>query len=198
VPIKDDKGIEINVHFLALALFSKKKDAIPIAFHHGWPRSILEFLAVLELLEKKYPSPDDLPYHVIVPSLPSYAWSSGPPLDQDYSLEQAVICLEKLMHGLGFSKYLAQGGDLGSFIRRIQASTLNARTGMQLNLITMDPPEKKDELKVDEAEVEALAKATPRVQEFKDHGSAYALEHGTKAATIGLALAASPIGMLSW
>lgn len=192
VPIKDDQGIEIDVHFIAL--FSKKKDAVPIAFYHGWPGSILEFFGVLDLLKKKYPSPEDLPYHVIVPSLPGYAFSSGPPLHQDYSMEQAAMCMDKLMRGLGFNKYLAQGGDLGSFVSRIQAAASDACVGMHLNMVAMGEPENKDELKIEEAE----AKAMPRGDEFRGHGAAYALEHGTRTATIGLALTASPIAMLSW
>lgn len=191
VSIKDDQGIEIDVQFLAL--FSKKKDAIPIALYHGWPGSILEFLGVLDLLKKKY-SPEDLPYHVIVPSLPGYAFSSGPPTDQDYTLEQASVCLDKLMRGLGFSKYLAQGGDLGSFVSRIQAATSDACVGMHLNMVAMGPPKKKDELKIEDEEAAAMGRGT----EFLSHGAAYALEHGTRTATIGLALAASPIAMLSW
>jgi len=192
VSIKDDQGIETDIQFLAL--FSKKKDAIPIAFYHGWPGSILEFLSLLDLLKKKYPSPEELPYHVIVPSLPGYAFSSGPPVDQDYSMEQAAMCLDKLMRGLGFSKYLAQGGDLGSFVSRIQASASDACVGLHLNMLAMGPPENQADLKIDEVEAAAM----PRGQEFRSHGSSYALEHGTRTATIGLALAASPIAMLSW
>jgi microsomal epoxide hydrolase len=192
VSVKDDQGIETNIQFLAL--FSKKKDAIPIAFYHGWPGSILEFLSLLELLKKKYPSPEELPYHVIVPSLPGYAFSSGPPVDQDYSMEQAAMCLDKLMRGLGFSKYLAQGGDLGSFVSRIQASASDACVGMHLNMLPMGPPENQADLKIDEVEAAAM----PRGQQFRDSGSSYALEHGTRTATIGLALTASPIAMLSW
>jgi microsomal epoxide hydrolase len=192
VLVKDDSGIEIDVHFLAL--FSKKKDAIPIAFYHGWPGSILEFIDLLELLKKKYPTAEELPYHVIVPSLPGYAFSSGPPLDQDYSIAQAAMCLDKLMRGLGFSKYLAQGGDLGSFVSRHQASTSDACVGMHLNMVSMGAPENKDKLEINEAE----AKAMPRGKEFMETGGAYAIEHGTRTATIGLALAASPIALLSW
>ena len=65
---------------------------------------------------------------------------------------------------------------------------------MHLNMVAMGPPENKDQLKVDEAE----AKAMPRGKEFMEHGAAYAIEHGTRTATIGLALASSPIALLSW
>jgi microsomal epoxide hydrolase len=58
----------------------------------------------------------------------------------------------------------------------------------------MGEPENKDQLEIHEAE----AKAMPRGKEFTEHGAAYAIEHGTRTATIGLALAASPVAMLSW
>ena len=190
--VKDDDGIEINVHFLAL--FSEKQDAIPIAFYHGWPGSFLEFLKILDIFKSRY-SPKDLPFHVIVPSLPGYAYSSGPPIDQDYSVEQAASCLDKLMVGLGFgSGYLSQGGDLGSFVSRFQAAKRDSCKGMHLNMCMVPKPSNADELPVDDLEKSAL----PRGLAFRETGFAYALEHGTRTGTIGLALSASPLAMLSW
>lgn len=83
--------------------------------------TILEFLDTLDIFRKKY-KPDDLPFHVIVPSLPGYGYSSGPPLDRDFTTEDLSAVLDKLMVGLGFGDgYIAQGGDIGSFISRILA-----------------------------------------------------------------------------
>lgn len=127
VPITDDDGLKFDIHFLAL--FSEKEDAIPIAFYHGWPGSFMEFLSICSILKKRY-SPKDLPYHVIVPSLPGYGYSSGPPVDADYTIEKAAATLNKLMEGLGFkSGYLAQGGDLGSFVSRHQATYFDSCKG---------------------------------------------------------------------
>jgi microsomal epoxide hydrolase len=75
VPIEED-GFTFDVQFLAL--FSKKADAVPLTLLHGWPGSILEFLGTLEVLKEKY-TPDTLPFHVVVPSLPGYGYSSGRP-----------------------------------------------------------------------------------------------------------------------
>lgn len=111
---------DIDLHFTAL--FSKKADAVPIALLHGWPGSIFEFLATLELLQSKY-SEDELPYHVIVPSLPGYGYSNGPPLDRDYTVEDMARNIDTLMKGLGFGDgYISQGGDIGSFITRVLGS----------------------------------------------------------------------------
>lgn len=192
VPIKDDDGITIDMHFMAL--FSEKSDAVPIVFTHGWPGSFLEFLKIFGLLKQRY-SPRDLPFHVVAPSLPGYAYSSGPPVDADYSIEQASSVVNKLMIGLGFeSGYLAQGGDLGSFVSRYQAANFDSCKSMHLNMCMVDPEVSQKNTEVDEVE----AKAVPRGEAFRKNGFAYALEHGTRTGTIGLALSASPLAMLSW
>jgi microsomal epoxide hydrolase len=190
--VKDTEGNTIEIQFLAL--FSEKSNAIPIAFFHGWPGSICEFLDLLDILKKRY-SPKDLPYHVIVPSLPGYAYSSGPPVETDYGIDIATGALNNLMVGLGFgSGYLAQGGDLGSFVSRLLAMNYDACKGMHVNMMGMQPPENSDELPRDELEKKVLQKAT----EFVDTGYAFALEQGTRTATIGLTLSASPLALLSW
>jgi microsomal epoxide hydrolase len=66
---------EIDLHFVAL--FSEKKDAIPIVFMHGWPGSFIEFLPMMDIIRKQYEK-KDLPYHIIVPSLPGYTLSAPP------------------------------------------------------------------------------------------------------------------------
>ena len=190
--VKDSEGNTIDVQFLAL--FSEKADAVPIAFFHGWPGSICEFLDILDLLRKRY-SPKDLPYHVVVPSLPGYAYSSGPPVHTDYGIDVAAGAMNELMVGLGFgSGYLAQGGDLGSFVSRLLAMKYDACKGMHVNMMAMPALESSDESSMDEPEKRALRKAT----EFLDTGLAFQLEQGTRTATIGLALSASPLALLSW
>ncbi|KAF2165146.1 hypothetical protein M409DRAFT_24535 [Zasmidium cellare ATCC 36951] len=189
--VKDDVGHDLTIHFIAL--FSQKPDATPLALYHGWPGSFLEFLQILDLLKQKY-SPQDLPYHVIVPSIPGYAYSSGPPLNYDYALENASEALNNLMLGLGFSGYVAQGGDLGSFISRYQAATNDACKGMHLNFSPIPRPQNADELPIEDVEKQALGRGLW----FRDYATAYAQEHGTRTATIGHALSASPLALLSW
>ena len=191
-PVKDDEGHVIDIHFIAL--FSEKPDAIPIAWYHGWPGSVLEFLDILEILRSRY-TPKDLPYHIIVPSLPGYAYSGGSPLNFDFSLENAAECLNNLMVGLGFeSGYLAQGGDLGSFISRYQGANCEACKGAHLNFAPVPRPKNADDLPIEKIEEEAL----PRGTWFREVGAAYSHEHGTRTATIGFCLSASPLALLSW
>lgn len=189
--VVDQDGNTIELQFLAL--FSTRPDAIPVTFLHGWPGSICEFLDLLDLLREKY-SPDRLPYHVIVPSLPGYAYSSLPE-DVDYGIEQAASAIHALMTGLGFETgYLVQGGDLGSFIARIMALKYPACKGMHVNMMGVPQSETFDLARMSVEEATAYKKA----MEMLDTGSAFMLEQGTRPATIGFVLSASPLALLSW
>lgn len=188
--VKDSEDNTIEVQFLAL--FSEKPDAVPIAFFHGWPGSICEFLDILDLLKTKY-SPKDLPYHVIVPSLPGYAYSSDLPIDVDYGIDLAAGAMHNLMIGLGFaSGYLVQGGDLGSFVSRMIALQHDECKGMHVNMMGTPPLDQNPPQTAQEKEV--LQKAS----EVIDTGMAFQLEQGQRPATIGLALSTSPLALLSW
>lgn len=84
--------------------------------------SFLEFLPTLDILQKKY-SPKDLPYHLIVPSLPGYAFSTPPPLDRDFRIEDMARIITKLAVSLGFGDgFVVQGGDVGSKVARVIAA----------------------------------------------------------------------------
>lgn len=186
--IIDDDGSSHAVHFVGL--FSKKKDAVPLMLIHGWPGSFLEFLGVLDALQSKY-TPDELPYHVIVPSLPGYAYSEPPPTDRDWKLQDSARLLNKLMLGLGLDGYLVQGGDIGSYTSRI-IGTYDACKAMLLNFSVMRCPD--ENLPVEDYELEALK----RGDEFAKYGTAYSVEHATRPSTIGFTLASSPLALLSW
>jgi microsomal epoxide hydrolase len=119
ISIKDVEAGQIEVHFTSL--FSTKKDAIPVIFLHGYPGSFVEFLPMMQLLADKY-TPDTLPYHIIVPSLPDYGLSGGPSQNVEMTLDRAARIMNQLMIDLGFGEgYIAQGGDLGSMLVRIMS-----------------------------------------------------------------------------
>ena len=184
--------IEVTVHFVAL--FSKKQDAVPLAMYHGWPGSFLELLDVLSLLREKY-TPETLPYHVVVPSLTGFTFSSGPPTDQDFDAEVQARILDNLMRSLfGKTGYVAHGGDIGQTVALGQTVESDACKALHLNNMLMRTPENADSLSLSDLERKVL----PKRQEFMTKGSAYAMEHGTKPATIGLALSASPLALLAW
>ena len=74
--------------------------------------------------------PDDLPYHLVVPSLPGYTFSSPPPLDKDFRIEDVARIFNKLAFSLGFGDgYIVQGGDVGSKVARVMAAEYEACKG---------------------------------------------------------------------
>jgi pimeloyl-ACP methyl ester carboxylesterase len=118
---------DVDLHFVAV--LSEKKDAIPIIFMHGWPGSFLEFLPMLSLVKDKY-STKDLPYHLIVPSLPGYTLSTVLNIEKEWTMKSTCHTLNQLMLNLGFNKYIAQGGDVGSFLAQIMTSLFDSCVGM--------------------------------------------------------------------
>lgn len=189
--IKDDQSnFVFDIHFAAL--FSQKPDAVPLTFLHGWPGSFLEFLGVLDYFRSKY-QPAELPFHIVVPSLPGYTLSSGPPTDRDFKVQDIANVIDKLMTGLGFEGYVAQGGDIGSYTCRA-LSKYPACKAVHLNFSLMDKPDSVSEDQVNSVERQGLQQA----EDFGLIHSAYALEHGTKPATIGFVLESSPIAILAW
>lgn len=120
---------ELQIHFMAL--FSKKTDAIPIAFFHGWPGSFLEFMDIFDIVKSRY-DPNSSPYHLIVPSFPGFTFSSGPPIDSNWGIANTSAAMDGLLQGLGFGKgYVAQGGDIGSFVAQTLALSSSSCKGKQ-------------------------------------------------------------------
>lgn len=109
---------DIELHFLHHR--SARQDAVPIILCHGWPGSFLEFLHVIPLLTE--PQDATAPaFHVVVPSMPGYAFSS-PPKTSKWQMNDTARIFDKLMRGLGYSTYFAQGGDWGSVCARLLGS----------------------------------------------------------------------------
>ncbi|KAL9621026.1 MAG: hypothetical protein Q9160_004544 [Pyrenula sp. 1 TL-2023] len=192
--ITDDDDRQYRMHFVGM--FSQRSDATPIFLLHGWPGSFLEFLPMLDVLRKKY-TPKDLPYHLIVPSLPGYTFSSPPPLDRDFRVEDMARIIAKLAVSLGFGNgFVVQGGDVGSKVARVIAAK---HEECKVNFCIMPEPSRitlsrNGNYPISTPELIGLARA----HEFDRTGSAYALEHATRPNTIGFALASSPIALLSW
>ncbi|KAJ9616865.1 hypothetical protein H2200_000585 [Cladophialophora chaetospira] len=191
LPIKDDDGNDYDIHFVAL--FSRKPDAVPLLFLHGWPGSFLEFLPILDILRERY-SPETLPYHVICPSMPGYGFSTPPRTNRDFALEDIARMFDRLMGQLGFGAgYIVQGGDIGSKVGRVITATYDAAKALHINFCIMPEPENP----IGDMN-EAERKGLERTHDFKTFNSSYALQHATKPSTIGAALSASPLALLAW
>ncbi|KAL7928265.1 Alpha/Beta hydrolase protein [Trichoderma chlorosporum] len=193
ITVEDSESGSIEIHFLAL--FSAKEDAIPFIFLHGFPGSFFELLPMMELLSDKYTSAT-LPYHIIVPSLPDYGLSSSTTENVEMTLDRAARIMHQLMMDLGFSEgYAAQGGDLGSMLARIMSVKYKECKALHVNMLTLNPGETPPNF--DGVSVEEL-REMERAEAWAQTGLAFALEHGTRPATIGLAIASSPVALLAW
>ncbi|KAI0856214.1 Alpha/Beta hydrolase protein [Xylaria cubensis] len=220
LPISDPEAGRVDVHFAAL--FSARKDAIPLLFlvsiyttshvtnssvvhplearvltcsQHGFPASFTEFLPMLELLVDKY-TPETLPYHVIVPSLPDYGLSRSASQQAEMTLTQAARIMNQLMLDLGYGQgYVVQGGDLGSMLSRIMSVEYESCKAFHVNMLVADPALKAPSLDLLSSEESQIVQ---RTETWRQTGLAYALEHGTRPATVGLAISASPLSMLAW
>ncbi|KAK4449000.1 putative epoxide hydrolase [Podospora aff. communis PSN243] len=191
VPVDDTPAMDI--HFLAM--FSTNPSATPVLLLHGWPGSFLEFIPMLKLLREKYPNPADLPYHIIVPSLPGFGFSGPFPSDRDHGMESAAAVMDKLMSGvLGFENYTVQGGDIGSRIGRILAARHKACGAALLNYSPVPQPPGMSQDDLTETEKAGIA----RGKWFRNDGCAYGLMQATRPATVGLVLSSNPLVLLAW
>ncbi|KAF7365286.1 putative epoxide hydrolase [Mycena venus] len=191
IPITNTDGASYNIHFLAL--FSEKPDAVPIMMLHGWPGSFLEFLPILGILSTRYTSAT-LPYHIIVPSLPGYAFSDPPPLDRNFNLQDVARLLNSLMAQLGFDQYVVQGGDIGSQTARILVAEHANCKAIHMNFCYMTEPPNFDTSSLTASDNDILE----RRDWFLRSASAYAFEHATRPSTLSFVLSSSPLALLAW
>jgi len=178
----------LPLHFLHVP--SPHAGALPLVLTHGWPGSVTEFLELVGPLTEPE-DPRDA-FSVVVPSLPGYGWS-GAPTATGWGPARTADAWAEVMRRLGYERFGAQGGDIGSFV----SANLGARhpdrvVGVHLNMVVTDPPPGQTEF--DEREQRAL----DRLRAFRTDGSAYSHQHRTRPQTLGYGLTDSPAGQAAW
>lgn len=178
-----------QIHFIHQR--SPRPDAIPLLLIHGWPGSIVEFLALVEPLTNPK-DPTSPAFHVVIPSLPGVGFS-GPTRSRGWSPRRMAKAFVTLMERLGYSKYGVQGGDWGSTIARFMPSLAPDRVlGLHLNLIFVPPPSPAalSRLSADERS---------RYRSWWDEGrSSFFPLQSREPQTAAYALTDSPVGWLAW
>ena len=183
----------VGIHFIHRR--SQEPDAQPLLLTHGWPGSILEFRKVIELLADPRShggDPADA-FHVVVPSLPGYGFS-GKPQATGMGVETIGRMWGELMARLGYTRYLAQGGDWGSMVTQSMALTETRHcAGIHITMPIVSPS--ADSLQdLSPAEQSAL-----QAMEYYQHwGSGYSKQQATRPQTLGYGLADSPVGQMAW
>src|SRR5262245_37069767 len=110
----------LNIHFIHVR--SKHEDALPLIVTHGWPGSIIEQLKIIEPLTNPTAhggSASDA-FHVVIPSLPGYGFSAKPTAP-GWTPIRIASAWATLMQRLGYTRYVAQGGDWGNAVSEIMA-----------------------------------------------------------------------------
>ena len=105
----------LDIHFIHVR--SRHEDALPLIVNHGWPGSIIEQLKIIDRLADPTAhgaSAADA-FHVVVPSMPGYGFS-GKPTGTGWGPERMGRAWDVLMKRLGYTRYVAQGGDWGAFV----------------------------------------------------------------------------------
>ena len=178
----------LPVHLLHVR--SPHPGALPLVLTHGWPGSVVEFLDLLGPLTD--PGDPRDAFDVVVPSLPGYGWS-GKPTAPGWGPARTADAWAEVMRRLGYERFGAQGGDIGSFV----SANLGARhpdrvVGVHLNMVVTGPPEGQTEFDAREQ------RALDRLREFRTDGSAYSHQHRTRPQTLGYGLTDSPAGQAAW
>ena len=165
-------------------------DAIPLLLIHGWPGSILEFVALIEPLT--HPKDCHSPaFHVIIPSLPGFGFS-GPTTTRNWDARRMAKALLVLMDRLGYSRYGIQGGDWGSEIARDMAYAAPEHViGLHLNLLSADPPNPEAIAQMSDSE-------RRRFSYFDREESSFFRIQAAEPQTLAYALTDSPVGWLAW
>ncbi|KAK0892046.1 hypothetical protein LTR91_021145 [Friedmanniomyces endolithicus] len=191
-PIKVDGFPALDIHYLHQP--SDSPDAIPLLFCHGWPGSYIEVTKMLESLKQ---SIDGVSFHVVAPSLPNFAWSEGPK-QKGFGLKQYAEINHRLMHSLGYPKYVTQGGDWGFYITRAMGLLYpQSVLASHINMIRASPPTWTSHplLALQHAlqpYSEREKKGFERSKWFNEEGNGYRVLQCTKPQTVGYALTDSP------
>jgi pimeloyl-ACP methyl ester carboxylesterase len=193
----------LDIHFIHVR--SPHEDALPLIITHGWPGSVIELLKVVEPLTDPTAHDGDAAdaFHVVIPSMPGYGYS-GKPTETGWSPDRIASAWVELMRRLGYSQFVAQGGDWGALVTDLMSVQAPPELlGMHTNMAGALPPEVSGTLNVlpTAAKPEGLSaeeeEQYERLKGFYQTGTGYAVEMGTQPQTI-YGVADSPVGLAAW
>ncbi|HXZ58393.1 MAG TPA: alpha/beta fold hydrolase [Gaiellaceae bacterium] len=184
----------VEIHFIHVR--SQHEDALPLVMTHGWPGSVIELIETIGPLTDPtaHGGTADDAFDLVLPSLPGYGFSSEP-TEIGWHTGRVAQAWAELMHRLGYSRYVAQGGDQGAAVTDDMArQSPEGLIGVHMNLLrtalgnTGNLPAESDE---ERAALEAVGT-------FRSSGFGYFLEQSTRPQTIGYALLDSPVALAGW
>ncbi len=183
----------VDIHFIHVE--SRHENALPLIMTHGWPGS------VIELLESVGPLTDPTAhggtaedaFDLVLPSLPGYGFS-GEPTELGWNVGRIAGAWAELMRRLGYTRYVAQGGDVGAAVtdamgRQAPEGLLGIHMNLLVTILAGGPmPGNTEEERA----------ALDEINTFMTSGFGYFLEQATRPQTIGYALLDSPVALAAW
>ena len=184
----------VDVHFIHVR--SQHEDALPLIMTHGWPGSVIELLETIGPLTDPtaHGGRAEDAFHLVLPSLPGYGFS-GEPTEIGWYTGRVAQAWAELMRRLGYTRYVAQGGDQGAAVTDdMGRQAPEGLVAIHMNLL------RTALANVDglPAESEQERAALAAVATFRKSGFGYFLEQTTRPQTIGYALLDSPVALAAW
>jgi pimeloyl-ACP methyl ester carboxylesterase len=182
----------VGIHFIHV--MSSHENALPLIMTHGWPGSVIELLETIGPLTDPTAHGGDAAdaFHLVLPSLPGYGFS-GEPVEVGWDLGRTARAWAQLMLRLGYTRYVAQGGDVGAGVtdamgRQEPEGLIGIHTNLLVPALSGAMPTATDEERA----------AAAQIATFQQSGNGYFIEMATRPQTIGYALLDSPVALAAW
>jgi len=184
----------VDIHFIHVK--SPHENALPLIMTHGWPGSVIELLETVGPLTDPTAHGADAEdaFHLVLPSLPGYGFSDEP-TEVGWDVGRTARAWAELMNRLGYTRYVAQGGDLGAIVADAMGRQApDGLLGIHMNLLvttlgaSTPPP----------GDTEEERAALDAIKTFTTSGFGYFLEQSTRPQTIGYSLLDSPVALAAW
>jgi pimeloyl-ACP methyl ester carboxylesterase len=191
----------LDIHFIHVR--SRHENALPIIVTHGWPGSIVEQLKIIGPLTDPTAHGGEAAdaFDVVIPSIPGYGFSARPTAS-GWNPPRIAAAWVTLMKRLGYSRFVAQGGDWGAVLTEIMGAMAPPElAAIHTNMPSTAPPEVFEALRSGEGPPADLTaeerRAFDRLDFFFTHGLAYAQQMGQRPQTL-YGIADSPVGLAAW
>jgi pimeloyl-ACP methyl ester carboxylesterase len=182
----------VDVHFIHVR--SQHEDALPLIMTHGWPGSVIELLETVAPLTDPtaHGGKADEAFHLVLPSVPGYGFSAEP-TELGWDSGRTALAWAELMRRLGYTRYVAQGGDVGAAVsdamgRQAPEGLIGVHTNLFVPALGGTMPTHTDQERA----------AAEQIGVFRATGAGYFVEQATRPQTIGFALLDSPVALAAW
>jgi pimeloyl-ACP methyl ester carboxylesterase len=182
----------VNIHFIHVR--SPHENALPLIMTHGWPGSVIELLETVGPLTDPtaHGGQAEDAFDLVLPSLPGYGFSAEP-AELGWNVGRVAQAWAELMRRLGYSRYVAQGGDVGAAVtdamgRQAPEGLIGIHMNLLVTVLGGPQPTETDEERAAQAQLDT----------FRASGFGYFLEMATRPQTIGYALLDSPVALAAW